>query len=402
MNILFLSTWFPYPPDNGSKIRVYHLLRALEQRHALTLLSFAFDTARPDQAAPHTICCDEIEVVRCNPFERGCVARALRFLSPSPIVNAPVPEMQGLVSTALKQVDFDVVIASTTLMATYALMAVNIPKVLEEHNFHTQWAWERYQQQNSALGRLQSWVSWQKRRRYDAKLLSRFDLCTMVSHGDKAATLRILPAYQGLVEVVPSGVDCQHNHLGVAQPVPNTLVFNGALTYSANYDAMRFFLTEIHPLIRQWAPDVSLTITGSTSGVNLAGLKLDESVHLSGYVDDIRPVVAGASVCLVPIRQGGGTRLKILEAMALGTPVVATSKGAEGLAVIDGQHILLADDPATFASRTLKLLQNPALRQRLATNARSLVEEQYDWTQIGQRFVGFVEDVAVRHRESRS
>jgi glycosyltransferase involved in cell wall biosynthesis len=122
---------------------------------------------------------------------------------------------------------------------------------------------------------------------------------------------------------------------------------------------------------------------------------------LSGYVEDVRPLVAGARVCVAPIRQGGGTRIKILEAMALGTPVVATSKGAEGLEVIEGEHILLADDPAGFANSTLRLLRDAELRQRLATNARRLVEQRYDWAQIGKQFVALVEATVERGRAGR-
>jgi glycosyltransferase involved in cell wall biosynthesis len=156
---------------------------------------------------------------------------------------------------------------------------------------------------------------------------------------------------------------------------------------------MQYFLAEIYPLIQRRESDVSLTITGSTSGIELTGLALDESVRLSGYVDDIRIPVSEAAVCVVPIRQGGGTRLKILEAMALGTPVVATSKGAEGIDAVDGEHILLADDEETFADHAVRLMSEPTLRQRLVTNARNLVEERYDWKQIGDRFVALVESV---------
>ena len=202
---------------------------------------------------------------------------------------------------------------------------------------------------------------------------------------------RMVRANRMPLEVVPNGVDCDHNRPGLAQPQPIRLVYNGSLTYSANYDAMRWFLAEVYPRIKAQVPGVSLTITGSTRGVDLAGLALDDTVRLTGFVDDVRIPVAEAGVCVVPIRQGGGTRLKILEAMALGTPVVATSKGAEGLDAVDGEHLLLADDPEAFARRTVELLGNPALRHDLAANARRLVEDRYDWAAIGQRFVDLVE-----------
>ena len=246
----------------------------------------------------------------------------------------------------------------------------------------------RYEAQTSALQRLRCWGTWQKSRHYEARLFSRFDLVTMVSEQDRQACYSQLPGLGGHVEVVTNGVDCEHNRPRLSAPQPGRLVYNGSLTYDANYDAMRWFLAEIYPLIRRQAPEVSLNITGSTRGVHPGGLRLDDSVRLAGYVDDVRMPVAEASVCVVPTRQGGGTRLKILEAMALGTPVVATSKGIEGHGAVHGEHALIADDPTDFAASVLELLRNPDLCSRLAQNGRRFVEERYDWQTIGARFRG--------------
>ena len=138
-------------------------------------------------------------------------------------------------------------------------------------------------------------------------------------------------------------------------------------------------------------PQASLTITGSTAGVRLDGLKLTPQVHLSGYVDDVRPIVARAACCVVPIRRGGGTRIKILEAMALGTPVVSTSKGAEGLAVTPEENILIGDTAEEFAQQTVRVLTNPVLRGHLADAARYFVEQHHDWITIGKNFPNLVE-----------
>lgn len=398
MRVLFLSTWFPYPPDNGSKIRVYHLLRALGARHSVTLLSFAFGSVYGLDAAELRQVCEDVQAIECNPFERGQVANALRFLSLTPIVTRPLPKMMQVSVDALARTPFDVVIASTEVMAEYAMAAPpGTARVLEEHNSLSRRMWERYLKQEHFARRLSCWVAWQKARYYEARLFRQFDLCTMVSEQDQAASLQMLYGYRGLVEVVPNGVDCERNQVGLVPHAPSSLVFSGALTYSANLDAMRYFLNDIFPLIRSEVPDASLSITGTTAGVDLTGLPLDSAVHLSGYVDDVRPLVAGASVCVVPLRQGGGTRLKILEAMALGTPVVTTTKGAEGLKVVNGEHLLLADDPITFAARTVQLLCDEAERQQLSANARQLVEQRYDWRPIGQRFTEMVESAALVH-----
>lgn len=394
MKILFLSVWYPYPADNGSKLRVYHLLRALAACHEVTLLSFAFDTAAPQRPVGLRECCADIRTIGCDPFERNRSSNLRRFFSRKPVARRAIPEMSDLAQATLSEQGFDLVIASTGLMAVYAQQAPGtVKRVLEEHNSLTRMMWDRYRDQGSAQHRLRCWASWQKTRRYEAGLFRSFDLITMVSDQDRATSLSGLPGFRGVVEVIPNGVDCAHNKPGLTTPQRRILVYNGALTYSANYDAMHYFLNEIYPLIRVQEPEVSLTITGSTSGVDLAGLPLAAGAEAVGFVEDVRPVVAGAWAMVAPIRQGGGTRLKILEAMALGTPVVATSKAAEGLAVTSGRDILIADSPEEFAARVIQLLRDVALREYLAGNARQLVELEYDWQAIGHRFVNLVEEV---------
>ena len=401
MNILVLSTWFPYPPDNGSKIRVSHLLRALARNHDVTLLAFDFNAndigtrRQPDAGLAY------VERIPVDPFATANDAGMLTRLSFQPATTKMLPAMRTAVRERLRQGVVDVVIASTFVCATYALDAASpTARVLEEHNSLTRWIYDGYKQQTKPLSRLRGWLSWQKTRWFEARLFNQFDLITSVSAQDAQAMSTMLPRFQGPVEIVPNGVDCQYNRPGLHNRENDALVYNGALTYSANFDAMQYFLTAIFPLIRQSKTDVSLTITGSMTGVDLSSLALNDAVHFTGHVQDVRVPVAQARVCVVPLRDGSGTRLKILEAMALGTPVVATSKGAEGLAVVDGVHLLVADTPDDFAMATLQLLSKPELRATLSDNARRLVVENYDWQQIGERFVQLVEQsVAIeQHR----
>jgi glycosyltransferase involved in cell wall biosynthesis len=399
MNILLISTWLPFPPDNGAKLRVYYLLRALNQQHRVTLASFAFGTSGQIDTAAWQACCADAQIVQRDPFQRSKWARATRFVSPVPIVTRPLPEMTSTIQRLLATTRFDAVIASTEVTAAYALQTPPATaRILEEHNSMSRWMAERYRQARGMQQRWQSWSSWRKTIRYEARLFKKFDLCCMVSDQDRQASLQMLPGYHGPMEVVPNGVDCERNRPGLTAVVPHSLVFNGALTYSANYDAMKYFLTEIYPLVRQTVPDVTLTITGSTAGVNLSDLPLDASVRLSGYVDDVRPLVAGSTLCVVPLREGGGTRLKILEAMALGTPLVVTPKAAEGIEARANQHYLIADEPAVFAAAVVRLLQDPATREHLARQARQLVEERYDWNRIGQQFRSAIEETVQRRK----
>lgn len=401
MRILYLSTWFPYPPNSGSKLRTLHLLRGLAQRHDVTLLAFDFDTPASKSKVwpgPEPSCIERIPV---NPFAEAQGAALYTRIFSRFTVARLVPAMRDALQKHLRQGAYDVVIASTFMCAPYILQ-VSTPtiRILEEHNSLTRWIWEFFQQEGRFLQRLYRWFSWQKTRHLEARLFRQFDLVTAVSVQDAAAMLTMLPGYRGPVEVVPNGVDCSHNCPALKERIRNTLVYNGALTYEANCDAMQYFLAQIFPRIQRRVPDLRLTITGSTSGVDLSRLALSNAVSLTGYVEDVRVPVAQAAACVVPLRVGGGTRLKILEAMALGTPVITTSKGADGLDVVDGEHLLLADTPEDFANATVRVLGDSELCATLAHNARRLVEGKYDWQEIGARFTMLVEQAVSRRRGS--
>ncbi len=393
MNILFLSSWYPFPPDNGSKIRVYNLLRALGRRHRVTVLTFADADQEPDPSGCPDWCRIAGIVPRTVFVPRR--ARALAgFLSPAPrsIVDTYNRAMAQQVRREMSQDRYDLVIASEWGTAVYVPQA-RVPAIFEDVElgiFRDACA--------SAPGRaaqVRRWLTWEKLRRYTRRLARRFDACTVVSKQEKAHLLRAVPDSQH-IEIVPNGVAVQDLLVDGISPDRNVLVFSGALTYSANYDAVHFFLSEVWQQIKSAQPEVSLKITGRTNGVDLRHLPLSDGAVLTGYVPDIRPVVAGSWGCIVPLRIGGGTRLKILEAMALGTPVITTSKGAEGLDVTHDANILIADEPGEFAAQTIRLLRDPVLRTRLAERGRLLVRDKYDWRVIGERFNRFIESVVCK------
>ena len=390
MRILYLSPWFPYPLDTGFRIRVFHMLSVMAQQHRVTLLTLDPQGWAPAQIEPVKPLCEHVEIVEADPFNRPRAQNATRFLSFGPIVAAPFAEMSARVQQLHQQQPFDVVIASSVMMAAYALDLPDITRVLEEHNSNTRWMYDRYRAQSTAAQKVRCWASWRKSALYEARLFPRFDLITMVSEQDAAVTRDLLRGRRP-VEVSPNGVDAATFTPGLAKPQPDTLIFGGALRYEANFEAMQYFLKDVYPAIKQRRPNVTLRITGSTEQAHLDALALDDSVTLTGFVDDVRPLVANAWVSVAPILSGGGTRLKILESMALGTPVVATTKGAEGIEAVAGQHLLIADDAQSFADRTIGLLADQPQRERLARQARQLVANHYDWNAIGQRFLDRVE-----------
>jgi glycosyltransferase involved in cell wall biosynthesis len=391
MRILFLSTWFPYPPSNGSKQRVFNLLRGLAVRHEVTLLSFA-DWPQADPGAPAlTALCRRIETVTLKPLARHSWRGYLRS-APRWIIDTYSEAMVQRICAALQAQRYDVVIASQLLAASYVHCCGGLPALYEEVELgvlHAQFA-----RAPSLLQRGRYGLTWLKHRYYLARLLQSFRACTVVSEHERQLLARIAPQHPPIT-VIPNAINLG-DYEGVHEtPHPNRIIFAGSFGYFANYDAMCWFLRAVYPLIRTRVSDVQLIITGDAANRAVPA----PNVTYTGYVEDVRPLVASSWTSVAPIRVGGGTRVKILEAMALGTPVVATSKGAQGLDVRHGVHLLIADTPHAFAENVLHLLADRELRLKLTRNARNLVEARYNWTVVGRQFEELVAALAARRTE---
>ena len=378
MRILLISRWFPYPPDNGSRIRVFNLVNQLSRHHEITLLSLAQGPVSKDRVEGIRSYCRAVYVAPYKEFCPGRVKALLGFFSTHPrfIIDTHSPEMQALVQHVCTNSSFDVVVASEIRSAPYALPLKQMPRVFEDVELAV--IRDQFVHQRNPILRARYGLTWLKMSRFVARLLREFGGCTVVSEQERDLVRAIEPGIDALA-VVPNGVDLEANTGDFGAPVPETLIYSGALTYDANFDAMEFFLHDIFPVVKAVCPNARIRITGRYKGVSLERLPLGNGAELTGYLDDIRPAVAQSWVCVVPLRVGSGTRLKILEAMALGTPVVSTSKGAEGLKVTSEKNILVADDPDGFAQAVLRLLADEDLRARLSANGRRLVEERYSW-----------------------
>jgi sugar transferase (PEP-CTERM/EpsH1 system associated) len=401
VKILFLSSWFPYPPDNGSRIRIFNLIKHLSREHDITLLSFfRGGKVTEDRLRRMQHYCSTVQAVPLAPFRPGSFRSILGFLSPRPrsVIDTYSRQMQRLVRQTVEEQDFSVVIASQIDTAPYAAPVKGVPRILEEIELTT--PWEKYAREERFGRRLRYGPMWWKTRRFIAHLLRQFDGWTVVSQQERAKVLSIAPGCRRAV-VVPNGVDSDRYTGDFGNPEPGTLVFPGALTYDANFDAMAFFLRKVFPIVKARQPAVILRITGKTDGVPVDRLPLDDGIILTGYLEDVRPTVAQSWVCVVPLRVGGGTRLKILEAMALGTAVVSTSKGAEGLEVTPGEDILIADEPTEFADAVARLLSDQALRVRLTANGRRLVKALYSWETCAQKLEQLLCQVVEQRKDAR-
>jgi len=223
--------------------------------------------------------------------------------------------------------------------------------------------------------------------RFERRTLARFDGVLAVSDIDRETFGRLYPgAARRPVEVIPTGVDTQFFAPSTSEPGARSLVFTGSMDWVPNEDAMIFFCNEVLPLIRREEPGVTLAIVGRAPTPNVLRLAQLPGVTVTGRVEDVRPHMAAAAAYVVPLRIGGGTRLKIFEAMSMGKAIVSTAIGAEGLPVSDGAHLLLADSPRAFADAVLRVLRDVPQRRALEAAARRLVVERYDWAAVAGSF----------------
>jgi glycosyltransferase involved in cell wall biosynthesis len=388
--ILFLSWWWPYPADNGSKIRIYNLLKHLSRAHQVTLLSFAEEGgATPERLEHLRSFLAHVEAIPKPTYQPTTLKATLGYLSPWPrsLVDVYSPQMAERV-TAIAANGIDAVIASQLQTMRYLELLPNTPAILEEAEvtvFH-----DAVSGADSVKSRARAQLTLTKLENALRRLLKRGVAFTVVSEAERDYLRRIAPS-DARIEVVPNGVDTQTNRPDPSiQPTPYSLIYSGAVTYNANYDAVSYFIRDVLPLVRARAPQTTFTVTGSTGKVDVSDLAGLPGVTFSGYLPSVAPAVQGSWAMVTPLRVGGGTRLKILEAMALGTPVISTSKGAEGLNARSGTELLIADTPAALADAVCDLFANPEQRAQLAAAGRALVEREYDWGIISSRLAELV------------
>jgi sugar transferase (PEP-CTERM/EpsH1 system associated) len=404
MKILWVKAGGLVPPDTGGKIRSYNILRELARQHSVTF--FSFYAAHNNDVHPGLK--DTFDRVVCVPLalpQPKSLAEmrdySIRLLSPQPynITKYCRSEVRRKLQDLLKQETYDVILCDFMVAAGVIPWDWPAPKVLFTHNVETA-IWRRhYEVATNPVWKATSWWEWRKMEAAERKYLHLADKVLTVSETDRDAFASLVNADK--LAVIPTGVDVNYFQPQPVEEKPNSLVFTGSMDWLPNEDAILYFADAILPLIQQRCPDISLEVVGRSPSRKLQALaEKEKSLHLTGWVDDIRPFVARAAVCVVPLRIGGGTRLKIFEAMAMGKAAVSTTVGAEGLPVRSGENILLADTPQDFAQAVLSLLRDPDQRQRLGTAARTLVEDNYSWRKIAETFASVLAAVVSAHRPS--
>lgn len=395
MKILWLNAGLLLPLDKGGKLRTWHLMRHLAQRHDISYLSFA----DPDETAGNLEGMREVasQVVTVPRSDAG-KGTATFYLDAARYLLDPAPYAVAKYRSAAYRAAIDRLLAERrfdALVCDFLPPVVNLPDnlpcpaILFTHNVEAE-IWRRHAE-NAAnpAGRLLLTQQWRRMLRFERDALARFDLVLAVSEADRQTFSRLYPgALKRPAHVVQTGVDTSY-----FAPVPPSasarpahLVFTGSMDWLPNEDGMLYFVRDILPRIRQIEPDVTLSIIGRAPTAAVKRLADTAGIEVTGRVDDVRPHIAAGSVYVVPLRIGGGTRLKIFEAMSMGKAVVSTTVGAEGLPVTSGQNVMIADEPARFAHAVIHLIRDTESRRRIEAEARQLVVERYDWSAVAQDF----------------
>ena len=388
MNILWTNAGLLLPLDKGGKLRTWHLMRRLARRHAITWLSFA----RPDEPRANVDgmreVADRVVTVPRTDVSKGSVqfytdaARYLLDPQPYAVAKYRSREYERTCVELMRRERFDLIVCDFLPPAVNLPLRLACPSVLFTHNVEAE-IWRRHAETaRNPVKRALLRAQWSRMLAFERAALQRFDVALTVSDADRATFERLYPGAARAYHVVPTGVDTEYFSPTNAGAQGKHLVFTGSMDWLPNEDGMLYFCSEILPRIRHAEPDVTFSIVGRAPTPAVRRLAADRGVEVTGRVDDVRPHVARGAVYIVPLRIGGGTRLKIFEAMALGKAVVSTTVGAEGLPVTAGRDILLADDPAQFAAAVVHLLRDADARQRLGAAARRLVVERYDWSAV--------------------
>jgi len=406
MRILWVKVGGLWPLNTGGRLRSFHIISELSRRHRVTLLTTHGPADDPAGLAAALPRCETVESFPMRIAKHGS-ARFVTALLRSWLSPLPVDVWKSRVASLRREAgrlaaagQIDLCVADFLAAAPNAPLGGAVPTILFTHNVEHM-IWKRLSQtEPHPLRRALLEVEWRKMRRYEGTACGAASLTLAVSEVDRAMLATLAP--RGRVRAIPTGVDVDYWCSDGRPEAPANLVFTGSMDWYPNEDAVLHFVDTILPRIRRDVPDVSLTVVGRNPTPRLRRLGEQAGVRITGTVDDVRPHVANAAVCVVPLRVGGGTRLKIFEALAMGKAVVSTSIGAEGLPVESGEHAMIADDPDDFGSAVVRLLQRPDERHRLGSAGRRLVEERFSWHEVARRFEALCEDAVTVARRASS
>lgn len=390
MNVCFCTHRLPYPPNAGGRAETFGIVDGLVNRgHDVTLISY----------------CGDVNLAREMEAAVGCTVRPISGLpnrtpknlvgnlfsrEPLPITKARTDEYVSEVETYLGAAD---VVHLHALQTSYlaAKLDDEHPTVIRFNNVKSEIYHQYARHTRNPAEMAYAYLQYVKTKKYEGTIPGESTLTLAITNEDRERLRR--SGAGGRIEVLPAGVDLSQYNPSDLKSDPRRIVFFGSMDYHPNEDAALWFVNEVFPHIREETDDVVLDLVGKNPTDEVRKLDAEEDVTVTGFVEDIHEHVDRASVVVIPIRVGTGVRMKALHAMAMGKPIVTTPVGIQGIAVEDGLHASIAQNAFDFASATVELLADRKLQQKYGRNARRLVEENHDWTQIIHDLERYYEEI---------
>lgn len=413
MRIAFVTPYLPWPADTGGKLRSYYLIKGLAQHAEVDLYTFRHG---PEvDAGPLRNLCREIVVtplvlkpgaMRTMNTLMESLPRSVRWFQ----TEQSLRQVRNLLSDP-----YDLYLADEIVVTPYLWQIPDrddVPRIINRQKIDYLHYAETARSRPAGMEKLLDWVEARRLRAFEYSEMPKFDGAVVCSQDDRNEA--ILEAAAGRtngesvaastipVEIIVNGADTTYFTPQRAPDTHPTVLMLGTMHYYPNIDAVQYYFGAMHDALRAAVPNLRVLIVGHNPPPEIEALGTLPGVTVTGSVPDIRPYMGRSWLQIVPLRLGGGTRLKIVESMAAGLPVVSTAVGAQGLAVRDGAEMLLADDPADFVRKVTALLNNPQERERMSANARHFVEANYSWQSLGDRFARFCLDTVEQHRSQQA
>jgi glycosyltransferase involved in cell wall biosynthesis len=401
MRILWVKMGGLWPATTGGRVRSLNTISHLARNHQMTVITTHGHGDDPDGLKQQLAHCEKVISIPYAVPKHGSAAFAGAVIGswfshyPVDLWKWRIEEVRRQVREVIAAGGIDLCVSDFLFAAPNVPMNGSVPVVLFEHNVEYL-IWKRLAAlETTGWKRALFELEWRKLRACEAGACRSADLTLAVSEDDQARLQELGPDVH--VSAIPTGVDTTYFQPGGVTEVPARLVFSGSMDWHPNEDAVCYFADTILPRIQSEVPGVSFTIVGRNPGARVRVLAERPGIEVTGTIHDVRPSIGAASVYVVPLRAGSGTRIKIFEALAMGKAVVSTTVGAEGLALESGRHFLAADTPHDFAQSVVRLLRDPARRQALGDAGRALVEANYSWATVARLFEARCEEVVAEH-----
>ena len=390
MNILFLTPYLPYPPHGGGQIRTLNLIKIVSKYHNVSLLSLVQQDELDYISGLEKYC--DVKPLQLKVRKYGRLKSLLSLYPYVTMLKHYSYENQRLIHHFIKNNHFHIIQVESLYMSAYVQNITNIPKIFDAHNIESDILYRTFTSKISVKSILNG-IDYLKNRRYEQNAIRSFNACISVSEIDNK---RLLEMGAQKLMTLPNCADLNYFYPIERKDFSPKIIFTGFMNWYPNVDAIECFCNEAYSILKEKIPDIKFYVVGRDPKESVQKFSEHKDIIITGEVPDVRPFISDSDVCIVPLRIGGGTRLKILEYFAMEKPVISTSIGAEGLDVINGKHLIIEDDVSKFPDRIAELLNDPEYAKNIAKNGRKLVGEKYSWDQYGEKlnqlYMGLVND----------